>query len=82
MESLTSLFMARRTDAASSNWTCWCFEMRSFDVTDHSGVCSHLERQECQYMLFTDAEPCPIYSEMCHWASIVQVAWVMKQERN
>ena len=34
--------MSINTDAASSSWTCWCFEMRSFDVTCHCGVCSHL----------------------------------------
>ena len=37
-----SLFMATSTDAASRSWTCWCFEMSSFDVNCHSGVCSHL----------------------------------------
>jgi hypothetical protein len=36
--------IATKTDAASSSCTCWCFEMRSFDVSDHSGVCSQLWR--------------------------------------
>lgn len=35
-------FMETRIDAASRSWTCWCLEMRSFEVSDHSGVCSHL----------------------------------------
>lgn len=36
-------FMVSRTLAASRSCTCWCFEMRSFEVYDHSGVCSHLK---------------------------------------
>jgi hypothetical protein len=40
--SLFGPFMATRTEAASSNWTCWCLEIKSFEVKDHSGVCSHL----------------------------------------
>jgi hypothetical protein len=35
-------FMATRTDAASKSWTCWCLLIRSFEVKDHSGVCSQL----------------------------------------
>ena len=46
-----SWFIATRTDAASSNWTCWCFEINSFDVYDHSGVCSHLQQKSCQQQL-------------------------------
>lgn len=49
VESSGTLFIATRTDAASRSWTCWCFEMRSFDVRDHSGVCSHLPIQESQH---------------------------------
>lgn len=39
------LFMARRTEAASSSWTCWCLEMSSLDVYCHSGVCSQLDQK-------------------------------------
>ena len=35
-------FMETRIEAASRSWTCWCLEMRSLEVSDHSGVCSHL----------------------------------------
>lgn len=41
--SLPSWFMATRTEAASRSWTCWCFEMSSFEVYCHWGVCSQLE---------------------------------------
>jgi hypothetical protein len=34
--------MATKTDAASSNCTCWCFEISSLEVYCHCGVCSHL----------------------------------------
>ena len=37
-------FMETRMEAASSSCTCWCLEMSSFEVSDHSGVCSHLFR--------------------------------------
>ena len=35
-------FIVIKTEAASSSCTCWCLEMSSFEVKDHSGVCSHL----------------------------------------
>lgn len=41
-EALRPLFIVTSTDAASRSWTCWCFEMSSLEVRDHSGVCSHL----------------------------------------
>jgi hypothetical protein len=37
-------FMETNIEAASRSWTCWCLDMRSLDVYDHSGVCSHLCR--------------------------------------
>lgn len=37
-----SPFIATSTEAASSNWTCWCFDIKSLDVYCHSGVCSQL----------------------------------------
>ena len=37
-----SRFIPTRTDAASSNWTCWCFDISNFEVNAHSGVCSQL----------------------------------------
>jgi hypothetical protein len=79
--SLASLFMARSTDAASSSWTCWCFEMSSFDVTDHSGVCSHLERQNKSiHASFSQAtEPLPVL-EYVQLAKPVPVVRVWKGE--
>jgi hypothetical protein len=39
-----SWFIATRTEAASRSCTCWCFEISSFEVYCHSGVCSQLSR--------------------------------------
>lgn len=45
---LVGTFMLTRTDAASRSWTCWCLEMSSLEVKDHSGVCSHLKQRTSQ----------------------------------
>lgn len=62
--SLASLFMARSTEAASSSCTCWCFEMSSFEVTDHSGVCSHLERKKRSVHDFSQTQNRSLYSQV------------------
>lgn len=46
------LFMATRTEAASNSCTCWCLEIKSLEVYDHSGVCSHLTEQTSQHISF------------------------------
>jgi hypothetical protein len=46
------LFMATRTEAASSSWTCWCLEMSSLEVYCHSGVCSQLEQKSTLFCSF------------------------------
>jgi len=43
--SLVVLFIATSTLAASRSCTCWCLEIKSLEVRDHSGVCSHLAEQ-------------------------------------
>lgn len=40
-------FIETRIDAASRSCTCWCLEIRSLEVYDHSGVCSHLQGANC-----------------------------------
>lgn len=40
-----STFMVHKTEAASSNCTCWCLEMSSLEVIAHAGSCSHLASQ-------------------------------------
>lgn len=35
-------FILTSTVAASRSWTCWCFDIRSLEVYDHAGSCSHL----------------------------------------
>ena len=35
-------FIETSIEAASRSCTCWCLEMSNFEVSDHSGVCSHL----------------------------------------
>lgn len=48
-----SAFMETRTEAASSSCTCWCFEIRSFEVMAHSGVCSQLQKASIPISLET-----------------------------